>query len=165
MIINFKKKEQIICKIGEIARNSISAVIATLEGVVVNEMTQLRRESRNIGVYICVVRNTLLHRVVENTSFVCLKDFLVGQNVIAFSNNNISACVRIFIKFSKTNVNFKIKGAVFEGKFIDATQIDLLSNLPTYKESLFNLALIMKMGSIGKFIRILYMLSVMQKEL
>lgn len=162
MILNLKKKEKVIHKIYEVAQKSISAVVAVLEGIKANEITQLRREARNVGVYMHVVRNTLLRRVFEKTSFLCLKDILIGQNVIAFSIKNPNDAVRIFIKFSKKNENFKIKGAAFEGKFIDSSQIDFFSNLPTYQESLSSLILIIKMGSIGNLMRVLYALSVIK---
>lgn len=164
MILNLKKKEKIVCKLHEVAKKSVLAVIANLKGVKVNEINQLRKEARDTGVFICVIRNTLLRRVLENTSFLCLKDILIGQNVIAFSNKTPSESVRMFIKFNKKNKFFKIKGAVFEGTFIDSSQIEILSNFPTYKESVFNLVLVMK-GIIGNLIRVLYMLSIKQHKL
>lgn len=158
MIVSLKKKEQVVQKIHEVAKNAVSAVVATLEGIEVNKITQLRREARKVGVYVYVVRNTLLQRVVEHTSFLCLKDVFVGQNIIAFSRGAPSDSVRVFVKFSKENENFKIKGAAFEGKFVEKSQIGFLFNFPTYKESLLSLLVVMKI-SIGNLIRVLYVLS------
>lgn len=165
MLLNFKKKEQVVHKIFDIAQKATSAVVATLSGVAVNEITQLRREARNVDVYVCVVRNTLLHHVIEKTAFLCLKNILVGQNIIAFSTKIPNDSARVFIKFSKKNENFKIKGAAFEGKFIDSSQIDFLSNLLPHKESLLKLVLVMKMNSMFNLIRVLYMFSIEKSKL
>lgn len=159
MVLSLARKEKVVQKIHKVAKSSVSATVATLAGIAVNEITQLRKEARQVGVYIYVVRNTLLKRVVENTSFLCLRDIFVGQNIIAFSTQAPSDSVRVFIKFSKKNETFKIKGAAFEGKFVEKSQIRFLSNLLTYQESLFRLAAVMKMNSIGNLIRILYALS------
>lgn len=163
MILSFSKKEQIVHKLSIIAKNSVSAVLSTVAGVTVNETTQLRREVRSVDTScIYVIRNTLLRRIIENTVFVCLKDILINQNIIAFSNNSSSDFFRIFVNFSKKNKNFQIKGVVCAGKFVDVSYINLLSNLPTYKESLRNLVVVIKINSIGNLVRVLHVLS-MQK--
>lgn len=159
MIVSLKKKGKVIYKIQEMAARAISVVVATFSGVGVNEITTLRKEMRDVGTHICVVRNTLLRRVIDKTEFLCLKEILVGQNIVAFFDKNPIEAIRIFIKFSKKNENFKIKGAVLEGKFLDASQVSFLSNLPTHKESLMNLILVMKMSSVGNLIRVLHFLS------
>lgn len=48
-------------------------------------MTELRKAGREAGVYMRVVRNTLLRRAVEGTPFECLKDAFVGPTLIAYS--------------------------------------------------------------------------------
>lgn len=160
MILSLKKKEQVVHRIHTVAKGSVSAVVATLEGVSVNEVTKLRQEIRSINSHIYVVRNTLLRRVVKDTIFSCLKDVFIGQNIISFSNKIPSDVIQVFIKFGKKNESFKIKGAAFEGKFLDSSQISLLSNLPTYKKSLHNLIMVMKVSSIGNLLRVLNLVAV-----
>ena len=43
---------------------------------------------------------------------------------------------RLFKEFAKANDKFEIKGAAFEGEFIDAKSIDRLATLPTYETKL-----------------------------
>lgn len=160
MILSLNKKKHIVCNIRKIATKAISVIVANLAGIGVNEITQLRDDVRKAGAYMYVVRNTLLRRIVEGTEFVCLKDILIGQNIIVFSFNIPSEIIRIFIKFSKKNETFKIKGAVFEGKFFDTSQVSFLSHLPTYQESLMNLILAIKMSSVGNLLRMLHFLSI-----
>lgn len=52
----------------------------------VGAMTGLRKEARAAGVYVKVVRNTLLKRAVEGTQFDVLNDVFKGPTLIAFSN-------------------------------------------------------------------------------
>lgn len=156
MVSNVEKKEQIVIKIRKVAMQSISAVVASLNGVTANAVTQLRRDARYRDVSVYVIRNTLLQRIFENTSFLCLQDILVGQNIIAFSTKRPSDAVSVFVNFSKKNENFKIKGASFEGKLLSLHDIDLLSNLPTRDEVLLKLMLVIKtMSNIGKLIYVL----------
>ncbi|CAD83241.1 50S ribosomal subunit protein L10 [Candidatus Blochmanniella floridana] len=159
MVLSIKKKEQIVCKIQEVFKISSSAVIASLSNITSNSMNQLRKESRDCGVYIKVIPNTLLRRALKNSLYECLSNFCIGQNIIAFSINNPSDAARVLVNFSKNNEYFKIAGAVCEGNFIDKDQIDMLSRLPNYNESLLQLILILKVMSVGKLINVLKILS------
>ncbi|MDU4349967.1 MAG: 50S ribosomal protein L10, partial [Klebsiella michiganensis] len=107
------------------------------------------------GVYMRVVRNTLLRRVVEGTQFECLKDTFVGPTLIAYSMEHPGAAARLFKEFAKANAKFEVKAAAFEGELIPASQIDRLATLPTYEEAIARLMATMKEASAGKLVRTL----------
>lgn len=153
MALNLQGKQAIVAEVAEVANGALSAVIADSRGVAVNKMTELRKVGRESGVYIRVVRNTLLRRIVEGTPFECLKDQFVGPTLIAFSMEHPGAAARIFKNFAKDNKDFEIKGASFEGEFIAAAQIDRLATLPTYEEALAKLMATMKEAAAGKLVR------------
>ncbi|MDI5035071.1 50S ribosomal protein L10, partial [Salmonella enterica subsp. enterica serovar Montevideo] len=133
----------------------LSAVVADSRGVTVDKMTELRKAGREAGVYMRVVRNTLLRRVVEGTQFECLKDTFVGPTLIAYSMEHPGAAARLFKEFAKANAKFEVKAAAFEGELIPASQIDRLATLPTYEEAIARLMATMKEASAGKLVRTL----------
>ncbi len=155
MALNLQGKKAIVAEVSEVAKGALSAVIADSRGVTVDKMTELRKAGREAGVYIRVVRNTLLRRVVEGTSYECLTDSLVGPTLIAFSTEHPGAGARLFKAFAKENAKFEIKAAAFEGEFIPASQIDRLATLPTYEEAIARLMATMKEASAGKLVRTL----------
>lgn len=155
MALNLQGKKAIVAEVSEVAKGALSAVIADSRGVTVDKMTELRKAGREAGVYIRVVRNTLLRRVVEGTSYECLTDSLVGPTLIAFSTEHPGAGARLFKAFAKENAKFEIKAAAFEGEFISADQIDRLATLPTYEEAIARLMATMKEASAGKLVRTL----------
>jgi large subunit ribosomal protein L10 len=113
-------------------------------------MTSLRKQAREAGVYMRVVRNTLARRAVEGTDYECLQDVFVGPTLIAFSNEHPGAAARIFKDFAKENKEFEIKAAAFEGA---VTNADVLATLPTYDEAIARLMMCMKEASAGKLVR------------
>ncbi|URJ25034.1 50S ribosomal protein L10 [Candidatus Blochmannia ocreatus (nom. nud.)] len=159
MVLGFQKKKDIICNINKIAQQALSAVIASIEKISVNEISYLRKEARNLNVHVYVIRNTLIKKIIEHTSLECLKNTLFGQNIIAFSMKQPQDSVRIFVNFSKHHENFQIKGAAFEGKFIPASQISILYNLPNKQEAIYKLINAIHINSIGNLISILYLWS------
>lgn len=59
-------------------------------------MTSLRKQAREAGVYMKVVRNTLARRAVQGTDYECLTDTFTGPTLIAFSNEHPGAAARLF---------------------------------------------------------------------
>ncbi|OAT50576.1 50S ribosomal protein L10 [Providencia heimbachae] len=155
MALNLQDKQAIVAEVSEVAKGALSAVVADSRGVTVAKMTELRKAGREAGVYIRVVRNTLIRRAVEGTSYEVLKDVFVGPTLIAFSNEHPGAAARLFKEFAKANPAFEIKAAAFEGELIQAQDIDRLATLPTYDEAIARLMATMKEASAGKLVRTL----------
>ncbi len=153
MALGFEDKKAIVAEVSEAAKGALSAVAADSRGVTVAKMTALRKSAREAGVYMRVVRNTLLTRAVEGSDFECMKDVFVGPTLIAFSNEHPGAAARLFKEFAKGNDKFSIKGGAFQGEFIPAAQIDRLATLPTYEEALARMMATMTEAAAGKLVR------------
>ncbi|HBO22327.1 MULTISPECIES: 50S ribosomal protein L10 [unclassified Providencia] len=155
MALNLQDKQAIVAEVSEVAKGALSAVVADSRGVTVAKMTELRKAGREAGVYIRVVRNTLIRLAVQGTSYEVLKDAFVGPTLIAFSNEHPGAAARLFKEFAKANPAFEIKAAAFEGELIQGQDIDRLATLPTYDEAIARLMATMKEASAGKLVRTL----------
>ena len=69
MALKLEDKKKFVKEMNAVAGESISVVAADYRGLSVAEMTELRRDARNAGVYLRVVKNTLARRAVEGTEF------------------------------------------------------------------------------------------------
>ena len=136
MAIRLEDKQQIVSEVSEAAKSALSAVIADYRGVTVTALTALRKAARNNGVYLRVVRNTLLKRAVAGTEFECLSPALKGPTILAFSQTDPGAAARVLKEFAKGNNKFNVKALAIGGKLLPAEQIDVLANLPTYDQAI-----------------------------
>ncbi|QCI21937.1 50S ribosomal protein L10 [Buchnera aphidicola] len=161
MPLNLDKKKTIVSKINEISKVALSAVIADSQGVSVNEINELRKSGRAMGVRMSIIQNTLLSLGIKNTIFECLKKKIKGSTFIAYSMEHPGSGARLFKDFSKKNAQFKITGAAFEGKLLSITEITKLADMPTYKEAIMKLLFILKMSVAGKLI---YTLSAIKEK-
>jgi len=148
--LGLEDKKAIVAEVQDAAQSALSAVVADSRGVTVDAMTALRKEAREAGVWMKVVRNTLARRAVEGTSYECLNDTFVGPTLIAFSSEHPGAAARIFKAFAKENDAFEIKAGAFEGEVVD---FNMLATLPTYDEAIAKLMSVMKEASAGKLVR------------
>ena len=154
MALGLEDKKAIVAEVSEVAKTALSAVVADSRGVTVSSMTALRKEAREAGVYVRVVRNTLARRAVEGTDFECLAESFVGPTLIAFSNEHPGAAARLLKAFAKTNSKFEVKALAFNGELIPAGDIDRLATLPTYDEAIAKLMSVIQ-GATSKFVRTL----------
>lgn len=161
MAIGLEQKRAIVAEVQEAANAALSAVVADSRGVEVGDMTALRKEAREAGVWLKVVRNTLARRAVEGTAYECLTDTFVGPTIIAFSKEHPGAGARILSKFAKGNDKFELKAAAFEGNVVD---VAMLASLPTYEEALAKLMSCMKEAAAGKLVRTLDAVRVQKEE-
>jgi large subunit ribosomal protein L10 len=148
--LGLEDKKAIVAEVQEAAKSALSAVVADSRGVTVEEMTTLRKEARENGVWLKVVRNTLARRAVDGTDYACLQDSFVGPSIIAFSTEHPGAGARILKEFAKKNEKFELKTAAFEGELVD---IAMLASLPTYDEAIAKLMSVLKEASAGKLVR------------
>ena len=69
MAIKLEDKKAIVAEVNEAAKAALSAVVADARGVTVGAMTGLRKEAREAGVYVRVVRvSSQLPRKVSTSS-------------------------------------------------------------------------------------------------
>ncbi|CAL4042073.1 50S ribosomal protein L10 [Buchnera aphidicola] len=159
MPLSLHNKKEIVSKIHHIANIALSIVIADSRGVTTNNITELRKLSRNIGVTISIVRNTLLNLAIQGTSFECLKNKFKGPTLVAYSLKHPGSGARLFKDFSKKNKNFKITGGVFEEKILSTLQVHHLADMPTYNEAIIIFISLIKEAAVGKLIRTVFAIS------
>ena len=139
MPLNLEGKKAVVAEVSEVAKKAHSVVAADYRGLSVAEMTELRVQARNAGVYLRVVRNTLARRAVENTEFACMRDGLVGPLVLAFSQEEPGSAARLIRDFSKANAKLEVRLVSFGGQLLEPSQIEQLASLPTREEALSQL--------------------------
>jgi large subunit ribosomal protein L10 len=120
----------------------------------VGQMTELRVQARNEGVYLRVAKNTLVKRAVEGTEFECMQDALVGPLVMAFSQEDPGAAARLIKNFSKTNDKLIARVIAIGGSVLPIEQLEAMSKLPTRDQAIALLMAVMK-APVEKFVRTL----------
>jgi large subunit ribosomal protein L10 len=141
--IRLEDKQQIVSEVSEAAKSALSAVVADFRGIAVTDLTSLRKTARESGVYLRVVRNTLLKKAVAGTEFECLGPALKGPTLLAFSHVDPGAAARVLKEFAKKNDKFAVKALAVSGKLLAADQIDVLASLPTYDQAIATLMSLM----------------------
>jgi large subunit ribosomal protein L10 len=135
MALRLEDKKTFVKEINAVAGESISVVAAEYRGLSVAEMTELRRDARNAGVYLRVVKNTLARRAVEGTEFECMKDTLKGPILLAFGREDPGAAARVIKDFAKEHKALQAVSISTGGQLLPAEDLARLADLPTFDQA------------------------------
>ena len=152
--LNLEDKKSIVAEVSTVAASAHSAVAAEYRGLTVGEMTELRAKARNEGVYLRVIKNSLVKRAVDGTDFECMSDSLTGPLLLAFSMEDPGAAARLVKDYAKEHDLLVAKNVAIGGELYDASELERLSKLPTYEQALAMLMGVMK-APVEKFVRTL----------
>jgi len=135
MALTLEDKKTFVKEVNALAGDSLAAVAAEYRGLTVAEMTDLRKEARNAGVHMRVVKNTLARRAVEGTDFECLKDTLNGPLLLAFTKDDPGAAARVIKDFAKEHVALKAVSLSIGGQLLPGSDLAKLADLPTLDQA------------------------------
>lgn len=154
MALRLEDKKALVAEVNEVASKAHSAVVAEYRGLSAGEMDMLRKNARDGGSYLRVVKNTLAKRALQGTDFECLNDTLVGPLVLGFSLDDPGAAARVIKSFSKDHDKLKVTAVSVGGQTLPAADLARLADLPTYEQALGMLMGVMQ-APITKFVRTL----------
>ena len=143
-----QEKSEIINFLSVEFKNSLAVVVCDYKGLTHKELEVLRKDARENGTKVQVVKNTLVAQAVKSAD---LGDIdLSGTNIYLWSDDQISAC-KVADKFASTNKEkFAIKSGIIEGKISDASTVNAFAKLPSREELLGMLASVW-MGPVRNF--------------
>jgi len=135
MALRLEDKKTFVKEVNAVAGDSLSAVAAEYRGLTVAEMTELRKEARNSGVYMRVVKNTLARRAIEGTDFECMTASLKGPLLLAFAKEDPGAAARVIREFAKEHEALKAVSLSIGGQLMPASDLEKLAELPTLDQA------------------------------
>ena len=153
MGLNLSEKQAMVKDISaEVAKASV-IVVAEYRGLEVGKITLLRKQARETGVYLRVLKNSLARRAVEGTPFAMLADKLVGPLIYGISTDPVAAA-KVLNGFAKDNEKLVIKAGAMANYLMDVNGVKTLATMPSREELLSKLLGTMQ-APIAQFVRTL----------
>lgn len=153
MSLNLTEKKAVVAEVTEQVADAQALIFAEYRGIAVGDMTALRAEARKSGVYLRVLKNTLVRRAVEGSPFTDLTDKMVGPLVYGMSSDPV-AVAKVMNNFAKENDKFVIKAGAMPNQVLDEAGIKALATMPSREELLSKLLGTMQ-APIAKFVQTL----------
>ena len=134
------KKAEIVKQTTDMLNAAQSAIVVDYRGLTVAEVTDLRKQLRDAGIQMSVIKNKILDRAVEGTDYEDLRSTFVGPTAVAFSDEDPIAPAKILKKFADDHDALEIKGGFIEKSVKTLDEINEYANMPGREELLSMLA-------------------------
>lgn len=151
--LNLDDKKAVVAEVSAELANAQAVIVAEYRGLEVGQITQLRAKARESGVYLRVLKNTLVRRAVEGTPFAGLTEQLVGPLIYGISADPV-APAKVLQEFSKANDKLVVKGGAMANYVMDANGVKALASMPSREELLATLLGTMQ-APVAKFVQTL----------
>jgi large subunit ribosomal protein L10 len=130
-------KEQLVIELKEQIGSAKALYYTDFTGLNVKRMTELRRKLKKAGVQYVVIKNTLALRAVNESGLV--GERLKGPTGLVVATDPVEAA-KILTDFAKANDQKPaVKGGMFDGASIDASQVKRLAAMPSREQMLAEL--------------------------
>jgi large subunit ribosomal protein L10 len=138
-VLNLEQKKAVVADLRARSETAQAAVLTDYRGLTVDEMTDLRAQLRENGVFFQVVKNNLVKRAVEGTDLEPLTEHLKGPTALALAEDPVAAA-KVLSEFAKDHDDLEIKVGVLSGKEMAAADVEALAKLPSREQLLTQLA-------------------------
>ncbi|BBF87942.1 50S ribosomal protein L10 [Aquitalea magnusonii] len=162
MSLNIEDKKAVVAAVAAELAAAQTLVIAEYRGIEVSSMTKLRAQAREQGVYLRVLKNTLVRRAVAGTQFEALAEQMVGPLVYGISADPVAAA-KVLHQFAKADDKIIVKAGSYNGAVLNAAQVAELASIPSREELLSKLLYVMQ-APVAGFARALAALAEKQAE-
>ena len=153
MSLNRNEKVAVVTDVAAQVARSQTLALAEYRGLTVEHLNALRRQARDKGVYLHVLKNTLARRAVAGTPFEVAAESMVGPLIYGFSQDAVAAA-KVMADFAKGNDKLVIKGGAYAGKALNADGVKSLAAIPT-KEVLLAQLLGLMQSPVSRMARVL----------
>lgn len=132
------KKAEIVAQTADLFKNAVSAIVVDYRGLTVEQVTNLRKDLRDAGVSMSVIKNKVLTRAADAAGYSDLKDVFSGPSAVAFSNEDAIAPAKVLKKYADEIDALEIKGGILEKEVASIDKINEFATLPS-RDDLFSM--------------------------
>jgi len=142
--LDLENKKAVVAEVSAQVANAQTIALAEYRGIKVSDITVLRAKARASGVYLRVLKNTLVRRAIADTPFADLAAQLTGPLIYGISADPVAAA-KVLNEFAKgSNDKLVMRAGAYGGKVLDKAGIQALASIPGREELLARLAGVMK---------------------
>ena len=129
-------KQERVSDLRKKMEKAVTAIVAEPKSIDVATATAMRKKMRSQAVEFKVVKNTLARIAAKGTSLEAVIDLFEGPTAIVFSYTDAVVPAKVVADFQKEKPDkLQVRGAVVEGKKIDAKGVEALSKMPGLPEA------------------------------
>jgi large subunit ribosomal protein L10 len=124
-------KQATVAELKDDLSKAKTTIVADYRGLTVSEISAVRRNLRGQGITYKVVKNRLAKIAAQEAGTGELNELLVGPSALAMGSGDEVLIAKTFLDAIRPFRTVAVRGAVLNGKRVDADSVTRLSTLPT----------------------------------
>ena len=130
MAITRQKKEEIIARVGDIAKSAKTLVFANFKGLTVAEQNEMRKAFRAQDIGYTVAKKSLLRRALDAAKYQGDAPALDGEIALAYGTDELAPARELAVFVKKFGEHLAFAGGVFGGKYVGRDEITSIAAIP-----------------------------------
>ena len=124
-------RESLVSKIKEGVDNTSSVFIVNYSKLSGAQLSDFRKNLKQAGVRVQVVRNTMARRALKDADFEELVDKVEGPTAFVYGDADSVEISKILVKFAKDCEGVTVRGGLLEKKVLNEADVQRLADLPS----------------------------------
>ena len=144
MPLNLSQKKDLVKEMTTVLSDAEVVLTADYSGLTSNELNELRKSTREAGVFVKLVKNNMLKMALNESQFSSMSDSISGPQIIAVGKEDAGKFAKSIKDFIDQHENLKPSAINYQGKDLDVNELKKLASLPTYEEAISKLLSVMQ---------------------
>jgi large subunit ribosomal protein L10 len=149
MPLNLTQKQDLVKQMTAVLNDAEVVLTADYSGLTANELNELRKSTREAGVFVKLVKNNMLKMALKESQFSSMSENIFGPQIVAVGKEDAGKFAKSIKEFIDKHENLKPKAINYQGQDLDISELQKLASLPTYEEAISKLLSVMQ-GPIKK---------------
>jgi len=133
-------KQATVAQLKDEMSNATATIVADYRGLTVSDIQAVRRSLRGQGITYRVVKNRLAKIAAQEAGDNELGELLSGPSALAMGSGDEVTLAKTFLDAIRPYRQVEVRGAVLNGKRVDADSVTRLATLPSREQLLGQLA-------------------------
>jgi len=149
MPLNLTQKQDLVKEMTAVLNDAEVVLTADYSGLTANELNELRKSTREAGVFVKLVKNNMLKMALKESQFSSMSENIFGPQIVAVGKEDAGKFAKSIKEFIDKHENLTPKAINYQGQDLDISELQKLASLPTYEEAISKLLSVMQ-GPIKK---------------
>ncbi len=128
--MNKAEKSSEIKEITDRFNRAKAVILSEYAGLPVEDLRQLRVDVRKARGEFKVMKNTLVQKAIQGSSYQPIHSYFIGPIGVVFGYDDPVGSVKAAKDFSEKKKTFKLKGGMMEGRLLDLKGIHAVAAMP-----------------------------------
>ena len=119
MPLNLSQKKDLVKEMTTMLSDAEVVLTADYSGLTSNELNQLRKTTREAGVFIKLVKNNMLKMALKDSQFASMSENVSGPQIVAVGKEDAGKFAKSIKEFIDKHENLKPKAINYQGQDLD----------------------------------------------